>query len=103
MLIRWLERELPTISRRRAVEVELGTRSFGDSSVVSAFKPVPETSRTGEREVEPIQPRQGGLRVADLVLVAQGSILIITGGDHRRASCFERFPNCGFIRSDVAA
>jgi hypothetical protein len=32
-----------------------------------------------------IRPTQGGLRVADLVLVAQGPILIITSGKVRRS------------------
>jgi hypothetical protein len=53
--------------------------------------------------VAAIQLTQRGLRVADLVLVAQGSILIITGGDLRRSDRVERYLNYGFTRSDVAA
>jgi acyl-CoA synthetase (AMP-forming)/AMP-acid ligase II len=50
-----------------------------------------------------IQPTPGGLRVADLVLVAQGSIPITTSGKVRRSACVERCLNCEFTRLDVPA
>jgi acyl-CoA synthetase (AMP-forming)/AMP-acid ligase II len=50
-----------------------------------------------------IQPTRGGLRVADLVLVAQGSIPVTTSGNVRRPACVERYRDCEFTRLGAPA
>ncbi len=42
-----------------------------------------------------------GLSIADLVVVAPGSIPITTSGKVRRATCVERYRNDDFTRLDV--
>jgi hypothetical protein len=71
-------------------------------SVGQLLKLGAETRKRGKgRWSVAIQPTRGGLRVADLVLVAQGSIPITTSGKIRRSACVERYLNCEFTRLDV--
>jgi long chain fatty acid CoA FadD26 len=58
--------------------------------------------RTVKREVTSAVSRLHGLRVADLVLVAPGSIPITTSGKVRRAACAERWQQNEFTRLDEA-
>ncbi len=55
---------------------------------------------TVKREVTSAISRSHGLRVADLVLVAQGSLPITTSGKVRRAACIEQYRNRQFVRLD---
>jgi long-chain fatty acid adenylyltransferase FadD28 len=53
-----------------------------------------------KREVTSAISRSHGLRVADLVLVAPGSLPITTSGKVRRAACVEQYRNRQFTRID---
>jgi fatty acid CoA ligase FadD28 len=53
-----------------------------------------------KREVTSAISRSHGLRVADLVLVAPGSLPITTSGKVRRAACVEQYRNRQFTRLD---
>ena len=53
-----------------------------------------------KREVTSAISRSHGLHVADLVLVAPGSLPITTSGKVRRAACVEQYRNRQFTRID---
>ena len=55
-----------------------------------------------KREVTSAISRSHGLAVADLVLVAPGSLPITTSGKVRRAACAEQYRNRQFTRLDAA-
>jgi fatty acid CoA ligase FadD28 len=55
-----------------------------------------------KREVTSAISRSHGLRVADLVLVAPGSLPITTSGKVRRAACVEQYRNRQFARLDAS-
>jgi fatty acid CoA ligase FadD28 len=57
---------------------------------------------TVKREVTSAISRSHGLRVADLVLVAPGSLPITTSGKVRRAACVEQYRNRQFARLDAS-
>ncbi len=57
--------------------------------------------RSVKREVTSAIAKAHGLRVADLVLVAPGSIPITTSGKIRRSTCVERYRSDGFERLDL--
>ena len=59
--------------------------------------------RSIKREVTSAISNSHGLRVADLVLVAPGSIPITTSGKVRRSACVERYRHDEFERLDVSA
>ncbi|WP_207569096.1 AMP-binding protein [Mycobacterium decipiens] len=59
--------------------------------------------RTVKREVTSAISRSHRLRVADVVMVAPGSIPVTTSGKVRRSACVERYLGNDFIRLDVAA
>jgi acyl-CoA synthetase (AMP-forming)/AMP-acid ligase II len=59
--------------------------------------------RTVKQEVASEISKSHGLRVADLVLVAAGSIPITTSGKIRRSSCVEVYQQDEFTRLDVTA
>ena len=56
---------------------------------------------TVKREVTSAISRSHGLSVADLVLVAPGSLPITTSGKVRRAACVEQYRNRQFARLDA--
>lgn len=58
--------------------------------------------RSVKREVTSAISKSHGLRVADLVLVAPGSIPITTSGKIRRSTCIEQYRSDGFERLDLA-
>jgi len=58
--------------------------------------------RSIKREVTSAISNSHGLRVADLVLVAPGSIPITTSGKVRRSACVERYRHDAFERLDVS-
>ena len=58
---------------------------------------------TVKREVTSAISRSHGLRVADLVLVAPGSLPITTSGKVRRAACVEQYRNRQFARLDASS
>ncbi|GFG54672.1 long-chain-fatty-acid--AMP ligase FadD26 [Mycolicibacterium agri] len=57
--------------------------------------------QTVKREVITTVSQSHSVRVADLVLVAPGSIPITTSGKVRRSACAERYRGDGFLRLDV--
>ena len=57
---------------------------------------------TVKREVTSAISRSHGLSVADLVLVAPGSLPITTSGKVRRAACVEQYRNRQFARLDAS-
>ena len=59
--------------------------------------------RTVKREVASAIKKSHSVRVADLVLVAPGSIPITTSGKVRRSACAERYRQDEFSRLDVTA
>ena len=59
--------------------------------------------RTVKREVTSAISMSHRLRVADLVLVAPGSIPVTTSGKIRRSACVERYLQSEFTRLDVPA
>jgi long chain fatty acid CoA FadD26 len=58
--------------------------------------------RSIKREVTSAISNSHGLRVADLVLVAPGSIPITTSGKVRRSACVERYRHDEFERLDIS-
>jgi long chain fatty acid CoA FadD26 len=58
--------------------------------------------QTVKRELTSAISRSHGVRVADLVMVAPGSIPITTSGKIRRSSCIELYGRDGFARLDTA-
>ena len=74
--------------------VELKKR--GDSA-----EEVADKLGTVKREVTSAISRSHGLSVADLVLVAPGSLPITTSGKVRRAACVEQYRNRQFARLDT--
>jgi long-chain fatty acid adenylyltransferase FadD28 len=54
-----------------------------------------------KREVTSAISNSHGLSVADLVVVAPGSIPITTSGKVRRSACVEQYRNCQFARLDA--
>ena len=75
--------------------VELKKRGSSDEEVLSRLDGI-------KREVTSSISASYGLRVADLVLVAPGSIPITTSGKVRRAACAERYRQNEFVRLDTA-
>ncbi len=59
--------------------------------------------RSVKREITSAISRAHRVRVADVVLVATGSIPVTTSGKVRRSSCVERYRNDGFTRLDRSA
>ena len=59
--------------------------------------------RATKRDIMSAVTTSHGLRVADLVPVAQGSIPLTGGGQVRRPACVERYRNNDFKRLDVSA
>ncbi|WP_197717873.1 AMP-binding protein [Mycobacterium basiliense] len=59
--------------------------------------------RTAKREVTSAISRSHRVRVADVVLVAPGSIPVTTSGKVRRSACVERYLNKEFTRLDRPA
>lgn len=59
--------------------------------------------RTVKREVTSAISRSHRLRVADVVMVAPGSIPVTTSGKVRRSACVERYMNHEFTRLDGTA
>ncbi len=57
--------------------------------------------RTVKREVTTAISRSHRVRVADVVMVAQGTIPVTTSGKVRRSTCVERYLNHEFNRLDV--
>jgi long chain fatty acid CoA FadD26 len=62
-----------------------------------------ENLRSMKRAVTSAISNSHGLRVADLVFVAPGSIPITTSGKVRRSDCVQRYLNDEFDRLDVPA
>ncbi len=60
-----------------------------------------ERMRAVKREVKSAVSKSHGVRVADLVLVAPGSIPITTSGKVRRVACAERYRGNEFCRLDA--
>jgi long-chain fatty acid adenylase/transferase FadD26 len=83
-------------TERLVVIVELDERDRSDANY-------PLKLRAVRREINSVISTSHGLRVADLVLVAAGSIPITTSGKVRRSTCAERYRNDGFKRLDVSA
>ena len=75
--------------------VELKKRSDSPEEVKDRLRIV-------KREVTSAISRSHGLRVADLVLVAPGSLPITTSGKVRRAACVEHYGNRQFARLDAS-
>jgi fatty acid CoA ligase FadD28 len=63
---------------------------------------VKDRLRIVKREVTSAISRSHGLSVADLVLVAPGSLPITTSGKVRRAACVEQYRNRQFARLDTS-
>jgi long chain fatty acid CoA FadD26 len=76
--------------------VELKNRGRSDEEVRDRL-------RTVKREVASAIKKSHGVRVADLVLVAPGSIPITTSGKVRRSACADRYRRDEFSRLDVTA
>lgn len=75
--------------------VELKQRGSSDEDVLQRIRNV-------KRELVSAISDSHGLRVADLVLVAPGSIPITTSGKIRRSACAERYQQDEFTRLDSA-
>jgi 4-hydroxyphenylalkanoate adenylyltransferase len=76
--------------------IELKKRGQTDEEVMDNLRAV-------KREVTSAISKSHGLRAADLVLVAPGSIPITTSGKVRRSACVERYRRNEFTRLDVPA
>ncbi len=79
--------------------VELKKR--GDSHEGDSHPEVMDKLGIVKREVTSAISRSHGLSVADLVLVAPGSLPITTSGKVRRAACVEQYRNRQFTRLDA--
>ncbi len=75
--------------------VELKKRGDSPEEVMDRLRIV-------KREVTSAISRSHGLSVADLVLVAPGSLPITTSGKVRRAACVEQYRNRQFARLDAS-
>jgi long-chain fatty acid adenylase/transferase FadD26 len=82
-------------TERLVVIVELDERDRSDADY-------PLKLRAVKREIISAISTSHGLRLADLVLVAPGSIPITTSGKVRRSTCAERYRSDGFDRLDVS-
>jgi long chain fatty acid CoA FadD26 len=76
--------------------VELKKRGGSDEEILDRLQTV-------KKEVTWAISRSHGLRVADLVLVAPGSIPITTSGKVRRSACAESYRQDKFVRLDSQA
>ena len=76
------------------VIIEVKKRGGSDEEVMDKFAVV-------KREVTSAISNSHGLGVADLVLVAPGSIPITTSGKVRRATCVEQYRHGQFVRLDA--
>ena len=83
-------------TERLVVIVELDERDRSDVDYTPKLRAV-------KREIISAISTSHGLRLADLVLVAPGSIPITTSGKVRRSTCAERYRNDVFKRLDVSA
>ncbi|WP_099023349.1 AMP-binding protein [Mycolicibacterium palauense] len=81
------------LSEQLVAIVELKTRGDAEQDAVKL--------RTVKREVATAVKRAHSVRVADLVMVAPGSLPITTSGKVRRAACVERYRLDEFSRLDV--
>jgi long chain fatty acid CoA FadD26 len=80
-------------SERLVAIAELKTRGSDEEALTKL--------RTVKREVTSAIKVAHSVRVADLVLVAPGSLPITTSGKVRRAACAERYRLAEFSRLDV--
>ena len=107
---------LPTTSRQRSrasrrdaarrSRFRMMTRKSSSPSSSSRTAPAPTKRRWIEldvvkRKVTSAISNLHGLSVADLVVVAPGSIPITTSGKVRRAACVERYRQNQFARLDA--
>jgi fatty acid CoA ligase FadD28 len=76
------------------VIIEVKKRGDSDENVMDKFAVV-------KREVTSAISNSHGIGVADLVLVAPGSIPITTSGKVRRAACVEQYRHGQFVRLDA--
>jgi long chain fatty acid CoA FadD26 len=83
-------------TERLVVIVELDERNRSDADY-------PLKLRAVKREIISAISTSHGLRLADLVLVAPGSIPLTTSGKVRRSTCAECYTNDAFKRLDVSA
>lgn len=81
-------------SEQLVVVVEVKKRGNSNEEVMDKFATV-------KREVTSAISNSHGLGVADLVLVAPGSIPITTSGKVRRAACVEQYRHGQFVRLDA--
>lgn len=86
---------VPTdISELLVAIIELKKRGTSAEEVATELQSI-------KREVTSAISKAHGLRLADLVLVAPGSIPITTSGKIRRSTCVERYRSDGFQRLDL--
>ncbi|BBX97595.1 AMP-binding protein [Mycobacterium lacus] len=78
------------------VIIELTQRGYTDAEATDGLRAV-------KREVTSAISRSHRVRVADVVMVAPGSIPVTTSGKVRRSACVERYRNHEFTRLDVPA
>ena len=81
-------------SEQLVVIAEVKKRGDSDEEVLNKFSVV-------KREVTSAISNSHGIGVADLVLVAPGSIPITTSGKVRRAACVEQYRQGQFVRFDA--
>jgi fatty acid CoA ligase FadD28 len=74
--------------------IELKKRDDSDQEAMDKLAAI-------KREVTSAISNSHGLSVADLVVVAPGSIPITTSGKVRRSACVEQYRNCQFARLDA--
>jgi long-chain fatty acid adenylyltransferase FadD28 len=74
--------------------VELKKRDDSDQEAMDELAAI-------KREVISAISNSHGLSVADLVVVAPGSIPITTSGKVRRSACVEQYRHCQFARLDA--
>jgi long chain fatty acid CoA FadD26 len=105
-----IEATVQDITRSRAAAIAVADEGREQLVVVieskqrgSSEAEVREGLDTVKRDVAVAVSRSHGLRVADLVLVAPGSIPITTSGKVRRSACAERYRQDEFDRLDVSA
>jgi fatty acid CoA ligase FadD28 len=94
-----IEATIQEITRGRAAAISVpgnGTEKLGDTEEEAAHK-----LNTVKGEVASAISNSHGLSVADLVLVAPGSIPTTTSGKVRRAACVEQYRHDEFTRIDV--
>jgi long-chain fatty acid adenylase/transferase FadD26 len=83
-------------SEQLVVVVELKKRGGSEEEILDSLQTI-------KREVNSAISKSHGLRLADLVLVAPGSIPITTSGKVRRSTCVERYRRDEFARLDIPA